>query len=163
MGVWLSGVLVACGDDGGSTGESGGIDPDDGGASTTGAPLEPAPRVVTEADVAAACGMAGATRVELHATRIGCENPPPAPCTLPDPPRAEIGDGVDCPSTSSPVTMRVELVSTGRYNVELVTFAGETELSRVCQGIDSSELLVTEEQIAADATIEVVALSDHAC
>jgi len=119
---------------------------------------------VVVADVASACGMAGATRVELHATRFACVNPLPAPCTVPDPPRPTVGDGVDCPSTDSAQTLRVELTSAGRYHVELVTFTGDAELSRICHGIGGeAELLVTDEQFDDDMIFDLSVLDGSSC
>ncbi len=123
-----------------------------------------APTVVAEVDVEAACGQAGATRVELHATRFSCINPPPAPCTLPDPPRPVVGEGIDCPAAASPQELRVELTQTGRYHVEVLTLAGSDELSRVCYGEGGEvELLITEARINAKPTLEVAELDGSGC
>jgi hypothetical protein len=123
-----------------------------------------APTVVAEVDVTAACGQAGATRVELHATRVGCIDPPPAPCTLPEVPRPIVGEGLDCPAAPSPQALRVELTQTGRYHVEVLTWAGEDEVSRVCFGEDGEvELLITEAYIDGKPTLEVDELDGSSC
>jgi hypothetical protein len=123
-----------------------------------------APTVVAEVDVTTACSGAGATRVELHATRVGCIDPPPAPCTLADPPRPKVGEGLDCPAAASPHDLRVELTQTGRYHVEVLTLAGEAEVSRVCFGeAGEPELLITEARINGKPTIEVAALDGSPC
>lgn len=126
--------------------------------------MNDAPTVAALVDVAAACSMSGATRVELHATRVGCAKPLPAPCTLPEVPRVTVGEGVDCPTADSPQTLRVELTQTGRYHVEVVTLAGEDELSAVCWGQGGEiELLVDDDQLAQMPTITVEALDGSAC
>lgn len=156
-------VGVACGDDG--SGDGGTTAPtDSSGGQTTDQTPNVAPTVVAEVDVTAACGGAGATRVELHATRVACINPPPAPCTLPATPRPTVGEGVDCPAEASPQSLRVELEQTGRYHVEVLTLAGETELQRVCHGENGeTELLITAERLDAKPTLMVDPLDGSAC
>jgi hypothetical protein len=127
-------------------------------------PPNAAPTVVAEVDVTAACGAAGTTRVELQATRVACIDPLPSPCTLPEIPRPIVGEGVDCPAAASPEGLRVELTQTGRYHVEVVTFEGDVESSRVCFGeAGEVELLITDERIDGKPTIEVDALDGSAC
>lgn len=133
-------------------------------ASSGGEPANAAPTVVAEVDATAACGAAGATRVELHATRVACIDPPPSPCTLADPPRPTVGEGIDCPAATSPEELRVELTQTGRYHVEVVTLAGDVEVSSVCFGeAGEVELLITDERIDGKPTIEVAELDGSAC
>jgi hypothetical protein len=123
-----------------------------------------APTVVAEVDVTAACGQAGATRVELHATRVACIDPPPSPCTLPEPPRPTVGEGLNCPAAASPQALSVELTQTGRYHVEVLTLAGEAEVSRVCFGEGGeAELLITEARINGKPTLDVDELDGSAC
>lgn len=157
----LGWLLVGCGDDGGTPAAgSTGIEV---GSSTGEEPLPEAPLAVSEVDLAVACGVAGATRVELHATRVGCVNPPPAPCTVADPPREDIGLVVDCPASASR-TFYVELPMAGRYHVELVTYGGEEELARECYGRDGeAELLVTAEEIDGNANVSVESIDGSAC
>lgn len=154
-------ACAGCGDDGAG---DGGTTTLDGGSSSGGAPPNAAPTVVAQVDATAACGQAGATRVELHATRIGCKNPPPAPCTLPNPPRPTVGEGFDCPADGSPQTLRVELTQTGRYHVEVLTMAADAELSRACWGEGGQvELLVTEEHLDDKPTFVVEPLDGTPC
>lgn len=164
LGLGLCGLLLACGGDDGSTEDEATTAASTGSSSTGTVVPNTAPTVQAEADVGTACQVAGATRVELHATRVGCVNPPPAPCTLPNPLRATIGDGVDCPADSSPVTLRVELEAAGRYHVEVVSVAGDDVLGRVCHGVDAqAELLVESDAFDSLPTIEVTSLGGAAC
>ncbi len=154
-------LLSGCGDDG-SSGEGGSTGPEPAGSST-GTPMNTAPVVMAmQADVAVACTREGATRVELHATRVGCVNPPPAPCTIA--PRPTVGEGVDCPPDDSPVDLGVELTQAGRYEVEVVTLAGEDELFASCWGEDGgTEMFVDDERFAANPTIEVTLVEQSPC
>jgi hypothetical protein len=155
-------LLVGCGDDGG--GGDGGSTTMAMDATTDVEVPNTAPTVVAEVDVTTACSGAGATRVELHATRVGCIDPPPAPCTLPDPPRATVGEGIDCPAASSPLDLRVELTQTGRYHVEVLTLAGESEVSRVCFGeAGDPELLINDARLNGKPTIVLAQLGGSSC
>lgn len=159
-------VLTGCGDDGGSgeSGPSGSTTEVASQSSSSGVMMNEAPTVEARVDVATACSMPGATRVELHAARVGCAKPPPAPCTLPDVPRVTVGDGVDCPAADSPQTLRVELMQTGRYHVEVVTLAGEDEVAAVCWGEDDAvELLIDDARLEQMPTIAVEVLDGSAC
>jgi len=119
--------------------------------------------VAVQADVPVACTRAGATRVELHATRFGCVNPPPAPCTIAEPLRPTVGEGVDC-AGASVQDLRVELTQAGRYRVEVVTLGGEDSLFASCWGeAGETELLVDDERFAANPTIEVELVQQSAC
>jgi hypothetical protein len=160
-GFALACLLVGCGDDGGGAGGSTTAAMD---ASSGGSVPNAAPTVVAEVDVTAACGAAGATRVELHATRFACIDPLPAPCTLAEPPRPTVGEGVGCPAATSPEVLHVELTQTGRYHVEVLTLAGEAEVSRVCFGEGGAvELLVDDARLADKPTIEVERLDGSPC
>ena len=102
--------------------------------------------------------------MELHAARVGCASPPPAPCTLPEIPRVTVGDGVDCPAPDSPQTLRVELTQTGRYHVEVVTRAGEEELAAVCWAESGAmEVLIDDARLEDRPTIAVERLDGSAC
>jgi hypothetical protein len=115
--------LTACGDDGSSAAEG-----STGTAATdesTGAAAVPntLPTLQVTTDAAAVC--AAATAVELRATRFGCVSPPPAPCTVPSPLVAIVGDRFDCPiNGDGDGTWRVEVEAAGRYYVELVAIDG---------------------------------------
>jgi len=156
-------VSVGCGDDGGG-GNGGSTTMTTDASSSSGGVPNAAPTVVAQADVTAACGQAGATRVELQATRVGCIDPPPAPCTLPEELRPVVGDGLECPVDASPQELAVELTQTGRYHVEVVTLAGEADLSRVCFGeAGETELLITEARLNGKPTIDVAELDGSPC
>ncbi|MEM7154079.1 MAG: hypothetical protein AAF799_14610 [Myxococcota bacterium] len=157
----LGWLLVGCGDDGGSV-EMGstGIE---ASSSSGEEPLPEAPLAIGEIDIATGCALEGATRVELHATRVGCVNPPPAPCTVTEPPRSDAGEGVDCPAAASE-TLYVEIPMAGRYHFEAVTLAGEEELSRECYGRDGeAEVLVTADEIEQNVMVAVESLDGSAC
>jgi len=131
---------------------------------STGEMANAAPTVVATVDLTAACGEAGVTRVELQGTRVACIDPPPAPCTVPNPPRPTLGTSVMCPAASSPMELQVELTAEGRYHVEVVSWAGTTEQSRVCWGeTDDVEVLITEARINGKPTIEVMELDGEPC
>lgn len=156
--------LVGCGGDDGGGGDGGSTTMATDASSSGGELPNAAPTVLAEVDVTAACSGAGATRVELHATRVGCIDPPPAPCTLPEVPRATVGEGVECPANASPQALRVELTQTGRYHVEVLTLAGEAEVSRVCFAeAGDPELLITEARINGKPTIAVAELDGSPC
>jgi hypothetical protein len=164
-GFALVGLLSwGCGDDGGG-GDGGSTTLATASSSSSGGEVPNAvPTVVAEVDAMAACGQAGATRVELHATRVACIDPPPSPCTLPEPPRPVVGEGLDCPAAAPAQALRVELTQTGRYHVEVLTLAGEDELSRVCwvEG-DDVQLLITEARLDDKPTIEVAERDGAPC
>lgn len=157
----LVGADMGCADDGSGDGGTTTLVGD--GSSSSGGPANAAPTVLAEVDLEWACSQDDVTRVELQATRVGCVNPPPAPCTLPQMPRPVVGEGADCPS-ASPQTLRVELEQAGRYHVELVRLAGEAELRRVCFGEDGGEeLLVTEADLERTPTFTVALLDGMPC
>lgn len=158
MVLVLGWLLAACGDDGGTA------EGTTGAEESTGSEPITAPTVLGEVDVAVACSEAGATHVLLRAARTGCVDPPPAPCTLPEVPRPIDGTQAACPPEGSPQTLRVELEVAGRYQVEAVTFAGETELSRVCYGFGGeTEVLVTQAEIDGNSVIVTAALDGSPC
>lgn len=157
-GLALGCLLVACTTDGGTAEGTTGAEDESSGEPIT------APTIVGEVDAAVACSTAGANRVELWATRIGCVDPPPAPCTLPEVPRPIAGESVDCPPPGSPVTLRVELEQAGRYQVEAVILDGDTELSSICYGFaGDAEVLVTEAEIDDNSVVITAPLDGQPC
>src|SRR5688572_12344383 len=98
----LCGALAAsaCSDDDGGDDVGDGPATTDASTGSTGepAPMNAQPTLEARVDAAAACA-AGASALELRATKIGCVDPPPAPCTLPNPPRTDVGDPLACPSS----------------------------------------------------------------
>lgn len=158
----MLGLSPGCGDDGGSSTDTTGTLPGTSSGSSTGDAGIPV--VTTSADVAAVCGLAGVTRVELQATRVGCVSPPPAPCTLPNPLRTTIGDAVTCPADASPVTLSVDITMAGRHAIELVGWEGEMERVRMCHSIDAErELLVDNEAFDAGEMFSVTLLDTDPC
>lgn len=100
-----------------------------------------------------ACNTVGVTRVQLVAQQIGCESPPPAPCTMPANPPTIEGDQVTCPSTDSSRLLGVELTIPGRYAVRTVASTADTP-QEVCRSLDGdAEVLVTAEAVEAGSTL----------
>ncbi|MBL4685002.1 MAG: hypothetical protein JKY37_10460 [Nannocystaceae bacterium] len=87
-------------DDGGGSGDaaadSGGSDTS--GSSNSGEAVIPngAPPLRRLVEVATVCGADGT--IGLRATQVACVKLPPAPCTLPSPPRVFEGPTIACPS-----------------------------------------------------------------
>jgi hypothetical protein len=125
------------------------------GAGSTGAG-EPAARVVGQVDVIDLCGVDGAHVVSFRATKVGCEQGPPAPCTIRTDPYEEIvGDAATCPAANNSLDMAVVIEAPGRYQIEARALTDNGYVGR-CFGQDGgTEALVTSEQIAARATVSV--------
>lgn len=155
-------LAVGCGDDGDGGDDlpaGDGIDPS-GGAD--GAEDNDAPTLRAVVDASAECGSDGT--LFARATLIGCVDPPPAPCTVPEPPRVYMSDAVECPADSSSETLRVEVALPGRYNVEVVAAAADGSESAQCWS-DSSETEVIVDEAAFDdnPTIDTSALGSGPC
>lgn len=133
---------------------------DAGEETTTAAPPptgEPAARVAGKVDVVDLCGVEGATMVTLRATRVGCEQSPPAPCTLKvDPYQEYFGDATGCPASNTDLEMAVEVPQSGRYYIEARAITQGGYIGR-CYGVEGGEdeTLVTKAQIDARDTIYV--------
>lgn len=105
---------------------------------------------------APACDTVGAVAVQWQATRVGCVDPPPAPCTLPGTPRPVEGDLMTCPQTDASVLLGVEVEQSGRYIVEAVLQLTSDEPEPECYAdAGVTEIIVTDEQIAAGAVVMV--------
>jgi hypothetical protein len=59
--------------------------------------------------------------VQVRALQIGCETPPPAPCTMPADPEHVLGDQATCPITDPTVTLGVMVTTPGEYRIDAVT------------------------------------------
>lgn len=154
----LASAPAGCGDDGSSATEGGG---------STGAPDNPNPHVTLAAtvDVFELCGPIGSKHLSLRATRINCENSPPAPCTLPkDPYETFFGDTRDCEKpTETSTKMYLDVEVSGRYLIEVVTITESGEIG-ACYGIDGAvESLITSEQLEARETITLSNLGGGPC
>lgn len=109
------------------------------------------------------CGTVGVTQVQLIATRVGCESPPPAPCTLPAEPRSVDGDVFTCPNTDPSTLLGVEVELGGRYQVQTVVeyTTGETEARCHTAGGDP-EVLVRADEVEA-GVVRMLDDGDVAC
>lgn len=160
-------LATGCSDD---TGDGGG---DTGSAATAGASTAAVdssggannnvlPTVEIELDPSTACGADGS--LLLRATLVGCVSPPPAPCTLPDPPRVYDGDTVACPATETAATMRVQIEQAGRYHVELAAVAADgTETAQCYAEADDADLIVEKEALDTNPTIAATPLGSGGC
>ena len=109
--------------------------------------------LLLEFDPQPACNTVGVTGVQLVAQQIGCESPPPAPCTMPANPPTIAGDQVTCPSTDSSRLLGVDLTTPGRYAVRTVASTADVP-QEVCRSLDGeSEVLVTAEAVEAGSTL----------
>ncbi len=57
--------------------------------------------------------------VQVRALRIGCEHPPPSPCTLPAEPEHVLGDEASCPITET-MELGVVVHEAGEYQIDVV-------------------------------------------
>ncbi len=98
------------------------------------------------------CGIVGVTGVQLVARRVGCESPPPTPCTVPvDPPTLE-GDAFSCPNTDPSTLLGVEVSQGGRYEVQTVITYTDLETEARCHALDADpEIIVPAEVVEAGA------------
>lgn len=129
----VAGLGCSDDDDGDTAGDSGAAMSTTGDEGTTGAPAIPneAPTFEARVDAAGACG-ASASALEIRATRFACVNPPPAPCTLPNPPRTDVGERIACPSDEVDAPLRLAASAPGRFYVEVVTIAGDGSETAEC-------------------------------
>lgn len=91
------------------------------------------------------CDTVGVISVQVRATKVGCEHPPPAPCTLPaDPPPVE-GDMVSCPITDGEVTLGVRVDQAAAYAVEVVADRTPDDPTTECfaESVMATSVLVT--------------------
>lgn len=148
-------LVVGCGDDGGDASGS------DSDGSTTAPPAGASPgevEIVGQVDVIDLCGTNGATAVSFRATKVGCEQGPPAPCTIKvDPYEEVVGDAATCPASQNAADMRVVVESAGRWQVEARALTDTGYVGR-CFGPGSEEVtLVTKAQVETGASIAVSA------
>ena len=150
------GVSACGGDDGdGSTdvaADSGGSDTSD--SSSTGEVVTPnaAPTLRRSVDATTVCGADGT--IGLRATQVACVKLPPAPCTLPSPPRVFEGPTIACPSSETESELLVEIEFAGRYTVELVAAAADgTETVTCFSDTAESEVIVDDDAIVSKPTI----------
>jgi hypothetical protein len=102
------------------------------------------------------CGTSGATAVSFRATKVGCEQPKPAPCTIKvDPFEEVVGDAATCPASQNAAEMRVVVKSAGRWQVEARALTDSGYVGK-CFGPGTEEVtLVTKAQVETGTTIAV--------
>ncbi len=134
---------------------------DDTGSDTgtsTGAPADPEPHVLVTAklDGVALCGLEGATAVRFIARRVGCEQAPPAPCTLEVSPYREYdGSVLTCPNSQTLLDVQVRVPASGRYQLDAKVTTGSGFQSE-CFGAEGSvPTLVTAADLEARREIFV--------
>lgn len=143
-------LVAACGGDGDETTDS-------DGTTTTAAGATPGEvEIVGQVDVIDLCGTNGATAVSFRATRVGCEQEPPAPCTIKiDPYEEVVGSAATCPASQNAAEMRVVVTNAGRWQVEARALTDTGYVGR-CFGPGTEEVtLVTKAQVEAGASIAV--------
>lgn len=117
----------------------------------------------TNAEFGEVCGQ-GASAARLVATRVDCEHPPPAPCTLQTNPYLEYaGAEVACPFEGS-VLLSTEVLQSGRYRVEIVGQLDGGGEQRICQGIGQVDKhLVTGDDLDMRTAFSVATLDGSPC
>lgn len=127
-------------------------------ASTGGAPEDPNPHALVTAklDGVALCGFEGATAVRFIARRVGCEQAPPAPCTLEVSPYREYdGSVLTCPNSQTLIDVEVSVPASGRYQLDARVATGSGYQSE-CFGHDGSvPTLITAADLEARREIYV--------
>lgn len=101
-----------------------------------------------EVDAEGACNTAGVIESRIRAFRVGCEQGPPAPCTLPSEPEAIEGDRSSCPTSDQEVLLGVDITQPGRYRVEEVWIDPVVDERVFCFAEDGqTEILVTTQDV----------------
>ncbi|MBX7082676.1 MAG: hypothetical protein K1X88_25950 [Nannocystaceae bacterium] len=89
-----------------------------GSSSSTG-PDEPHATLLAQV-AGSVCDDPKVVAVQITAVQVGCEHPPPSPCTLPaDPPLLQ-GDMASCPITDPTVQLGLVVDRAAEYQVEVV-------------------------------------------
>jgi hypothetical protein len=106
------------------------------------------------------CDEVGVVGVQIQAVQVGCEHPPPAPCTKPTDPPPQLGDMVSCPITDTNVTLGVEIDFAAEYQVSVVADRTPDDPSAECYAESTSEttVLVTSEDVDGGAQKLLVGL-----
>lgn len=121
------------------------------------------PTFATTIDASAACATTGATEVAFEATRFDCLGG--GPCTVPNPPRAEIGTTIMCPSEEMAAAVEVPVEQTGRYWVEVVVRLDDDTEQRECYSTDpaNTEMLIGDLELQNAPTIMVDGVGGGPC
>lgn len=128
----------------------------DTGSSTAAVDPEPHALVTAKLDAVGLCGFEGATAIRFIARRVGCEQGPPAPCTLAVSPYREYdGSVLTCPNSQTLVDVQVRVPASGRYQLDARVATGSGFQSE-CFGQDGSvPTLVTAADLDARREIFV--------
>ncbi len=133
--------------------------PGDGstGGTTEAPSSEPRATFQAKVDTIELCGFEGAKSVTLLARQVGCEQGPPAPCTIAVDPYMEwSGDLVTCPSSQTLLDMDVSVPVAGRFQIEARTLTASGHQS-LCYGRDGDvPTVLTTAELEARAEIYVV-------
>lgn len=98
------------------------------------------------------CDDPAVVSVELQAVKVGCEDPLPAPCTVPSNPEPVVGDRVSCPITDNSVTLGVRVELAAVYQVEAVLDRSPDAADGLCFGAEEpTRVLVSTEDLEAHA------------
>ena len=100
------------------------------------------------------CDGVGVVGAQLQAVQVGCESPPPAPCTMPADPPPILGDLLSCPITDPEVTLGVRIERAARYQVEVVADRAPEAPTSECfaETTMATSVLVTGDDLDAHAT-----------
>jgi hypothetical protein len=119
LATFLAFALTACSDPAG--------DDTGAGSSSTGLAEDPNPHALVTAklDGIGLCGFEGATAIRFIARRVGCEQGPPAPCTLEVSPYREYdGTVLTCPNSQTLIDVQVSVPASGRYQLDARVMTG---------------------------------------
>ncbi len=138
--------------------EPAGDDTGSDAGTSTGTEADPEPHVLVTAklDGVGLCGLEGAIAVRFIARRVGCEQAPPAPCTLEVSPYREYdGSVLTCPNSQTLLDVQVRVPASGRYQLDAKVTTGSGFQSE-CFGADGSvPTLVTAADLEARREIFV--------
>lgn len=142
------------------TGGTGSPDADDDGSSTG----DTEPHVTLLAEVSnSVCDDVGVVGVQIQAVQVGCEHPPPAPCTMPSNPPPELGDMVSCPITDNEVTLGVRIDFAAEYQASVVADRTPDDPSAECYAESSmrTSVLVTSIDLDVHAQKMLIGLGSE--
>lgn len=88
--------------------------------------------------------------VQVRALQVGCEHPPPAPCTMPANPEHVLGDQATCPITEPTATLGVVVTTPGDYQIDAVTDRTPDAPTSECYAASNQETSVLVTSIDID-------------
>lgn len=142
-------VLAACEETGAG---------DEQADSSTG-PMDTTPHAVLLAPVSDTVCETLVVGVQVQALQVGCEHPPPAPCTMPSDPEPILGDMVSCPLTDD-VTLGVRIELAAEYQVSVVADRSPEDPTTECfaENAMQTSVRVTSVDLDVQAQKMLVAL-----